>query len=214
MEITWYGHSCFRIKEKGVTVVTDPYAESIGYPLPTLKADIVTVSHYHPGHSNWKKVRGKPKLLDSPGEYEIKGVFITGIATYHDRNKGKSRGKNTVFLFEFSGISVCHLGDLGHLLTESQVEALNHIDVLLIPVGGVSTITASQAAEVIRQLEPAIVIPMHYKTKGLTYRLNSVDKFFKEMGIEKPKPSESLKLSRQSLPSETQICLLVNQGTR
>lgn len=212
MEITWYGHSCFRIREKGVSIITDPYAESIGYTLPSLKADIVTVSHYHPGHSNWKGVKGKPRLLDSPGEYEIKGVFITGIATYHDRNRGKSRGKNTVFLFEFDGLSICHLGDLGHLLDESQVEALNHVDVLLVPVGGVSTITASQAAEVIRQLEPAIVVPMHYRTRGLTLRLNSVDKFFKEMGIKKPQPLETLKVSGQSLPSETRIFLLVNQG--
>ncbi|HDN80193.1 MAG TPA: lactamase [Chloroflexi bacterium] len=208
MEITWYGHSCFRIRDKGISIVTDPYDESIGYSLPPLKADIVTVSHHHPGHSNWKKVKGKPKVLDGPGEYEVKGVFITGIATYHDRRKGRDRGKNVVFLFEFDGMTICHLGDLGHILNETQVEALTNVDVLLIPVGGVSTLTASEAAEVIRLLEPSIVIPMHYRTKGLAFKLNSVTKFFQEMGISKPETLTSLKLTKQNLPAETRICLL------
>lgn len=212
MEITWYGHSCFRLKDRGVAIVTDPYSEEIGLKLPPLKADIVTVSHPHPGHSNWKRVRGKPRLLNGPGEYEIKGVFITGIATYHDRKKGKERGKNVAFVFEFEGVSVCHLGDIGHTLSETQLEALNHVDVLLIPVGGVSTITASQAAEIVRSLEPSVVIPMHYKLKGLAFKLNTVDRFFKEMGVEKPALVESLKLSKQNLPSETKIYLLVNHS--
>lgn len=208
MEITWLGHSCFRIKEKGVVIITDPYEESIGLTLPSLKADIVTVSHYHPGHGNWKKVKGEPKLLDSPGEYEIKGVFITGIRTYHDSRQGKERGKNVAFLFEFENISVCHLGDIGHIPDKAQLEALNHVDILLVPVGGVSTIGPAQAVEIVRLLEPSIVIPMHYRLKELTYRLNSVDKFFKELGLSVPRPIEALKVTAQNLPSETQFYLL------
>lgn len=208
MEITWLGHSCFRIKEKGVVIITDPYDEAIGLALPPLKADIVTVSHPHPGHGNWKKVKGEPKILDSPGEYEIKGVFITGIRTYHDLRQGKERGKNVAFLFEFENINVCHLGDIGHIPDKDQLEALNHVDILLVPVGGVSTIGPAQAVEIVRLLEPSIVIPMHYQVKGLAFRLNSVEKFFKELGLSVPKPIETLKITGQNLPSETQFYLL------
>jgi L-ascorbate metabolism protein UlaG (beta-lactamase superfamily) len=208
MEITWIGHSCFRIREKGVTVITDPYSESIGLELPPLKADIVTVSHYHPGHGNWEKVKGEPKVLDSPGEYEIKGVFITGIRTYHDSRQGKERGKNVAFLFDFENISICHLGDIGHIPDKDQLEALDHVDILLVPVGGVSTIGPAQAAEIVRLLEPAIVIPMHYSVKGLAFKLNPVEKFFKELGISTPKPIDTLKVTGQNLPSETQFYLM------
>jgi L-ascorbate metabolism protein UlaG (beta-lactamase superfamily) len=208
MEITWYGHACFRLRDKGATVVTDPYDPSIGYTLPRIRADIVTVSHSHADHNYVSGIKGAPKVVDGPGEYEIRGVFITGIATFHDRKKGAQRGRNTVFLFEFNGLTICHLGDLGHVPTQAQVEALSDVDILLIPVGGVSTIGASQAAEVISLVEPKIVIPMHYKTKALAIKLASVNRFLQEMGLKKLAAQESLKVTASTLPEETQLVLL------
>jgi len=208
MEITWYGHACFRLRDKGATVVTDPYDQSVGYALPRVRADIVTVSHNHADHNYASGIKGTPKVVDGPGEYEIKGVFITGIATFHDRKKGAQRGRNTVFLFEFDGLTICHLGDLGHVPTQAQVEALSDVDILLIPVGGVSTIAASQAAEVVSLLEPKIVIPMHYKTKAFALKLASVNRFLQEMGLKKLAAQESLKVTASTLPEETQIVLL------
>ena len=208
MEITWYGQSCFRLRDRLATVITDPYGKGIGYTLPRVRADIVTVSHAHADHNYVKGVKGQPKIIVGPGEYEVGGVFITGILTFHDRKKGASRGRNTVFLFDFEGLTVCHLGDLGHVPTQSQVEALSDIDVLLIPVGAVSTINAAQAAEVISLLEPRLVIPMHYKTKALEVNLDSVSKFLKEMGLSKLATQESLKVIKSGLPDETQVMLL------
>jgi L-ascorbate metabolism protein UlaG (beta-lactamase superfamily) len=208
MEITWYGQSCFRLRDKLATVVTDPYDKSIGYSLPRVRADIVTVSHDHSDHNYVKGVRGKPKVISGPGEYEVRGVFITGIPSFHDRKKGASRGRNTIFLFDFDGLTVCHLGDLGHVPTQAQVEALSDIDVLLIPVGSRLTINAAQAAEVISLLEPRLVIPMHYKTKALKVKLDPVSKFLKEMGLGKLATQESLKVTRSSLPDEAQVMLL------
>jgi len=208
MEITWYGQSCFRLRDRLATVITDPYDKDIGYTLPRVRADIVTISHAHHDHNYVKGVKGQPKIIVGPGEYEVGGIFITGIPTFHDRKKGASRGRNTVFLFDFEGLTVCHLGDLGHVPTQSQVEALSDIDVLLIPVGAVSTINAAQAAEVISLLEPRLVIPMHYNTKALEVKLDSVSKFLKEMGLSKLATQESLKVTKSSLPDETQVMLL------
>ncbi|MDY7040917.1 MAG: MBL fold metallo-hydrolase [Chloroflexota bacterium] len=210
MDITWYGHSCFRLRDRNVTIVTDPYGPGIGYTLPKLRADIVTVSHTHADHSFVSGVKGNPRVLSVPGEYEIAGVFITGIPTYHDKKKGAERGKNTAFLLEFDGLSVCHLGDLGHVPTQSQVEALSQIqvDVLLVPVGGESTINAAQAAEVVSLLEPRIVVPMHYKTQALTVKLASVNKFLKAMGLSKLPEQDGLKITSSNLPEETQVVLL------
>lgn len=209
MEITWYGYACFRLRSRGSTVITDPYDKAIGYTLPPLRADIVTVSHDHHNHNCVKRVKGDPKIINGPGEYEIKGIFITGISTFHDQKRGRVRGLNTVYLFEFDELTVCHLGDLGHVPTQSQVEELSDIDVLLIPVGAVHTINAAQAAEVISLLEPRIVIPMHYKTEGLKVeKLAPVSKFLKEMGLKKQTPQESLKVTKSNLPEETRVVVL------
>lgn len=209
MEISWYGYACFRIKERGIAIVTDPYDESLGYQVPRLRADVVTVSHPHPTHNNVTAVRGRRKVFDSPGEYEVQGVFITGIATYHDRKQGQEKGKNTVFLFDFDGITVCHLGSLGHPLTQAQTELLSDVSVLLIPVGGGSTLNAAAAAEVISQIEPRIVVPMRYRTPGLKVRLDPVTRFLKEMGLpEDMEPLPSLTLNDRTLPEDTQVVLL------
>ena len=208
MDITWFGHSCFRLSDRGVTVVTDPPGDDMGYDRPRIRADVVTISHEHPGHNNRIGFRGGPKFFDGPGEYEVKGVFITGIATYHDTRSGASRGRNTVFLFEFDGVTICHLGDLGHVPTQAQVEALSSVDVLLIPVGGLHTIDPSKASEVISLIEPLLVVPMHYKTRVEKAKLQTVNKFLKEMGLSPMPAQPELKVTKSSLPSETQIVVL------
>jgi len=208
MDITWYGHACFRLNERNIVAVTDPFGEDQGFVRPRIRADLVTISHDHAGHDNRIGFRGGPRFFDGPGEYEVKGVFVTGVATYHDGRSGATRGRNTVFLFEFNGLTVCHLGDLGHVPTQSQVEALSDVDVLLIPVGGVHTIDASKATEVISLIEPRLVIPMHYKTPEEMVRLHTVTRFFKAMGLAPIPPVPGLRVTKSSLPPETQIVLL------
>jgi L-ascorbate metabolism protein UlaG (beta-lactamase superfamily) len=208
MDITWFGHSCFRLSDRGVTIVTDPPSDDMGYDRPRIRADVVTISHEHPGHNNRIGFRGGPKVFDGPGEYEVKDVFITGIATYHDTRSGASRGLNTVFLFEFDGVTICHLGDLGHVPTQSEVEALSSVDVLLIPVGGVNTIDPSKASEVISLIEPLLVVPMHYKTPVEKAKLQTLDKFLKEMGLSPMPAQPELKVTKSSLPSDTQVVVL------
>jgi L-ascorbate metabolism protein UlaG (beta-lactamase superfamily) len=208
VEITWYGHSCFRVREMGITIVTDPYDKGIGYTMPRIRADVVTISHGHEGHSCPRGFRGSPRVLGCPGEYEIGDVFITGVPTFHDTVGGRERGQNTAFLLDFDGLTVCHLGDLGHVLTQSQVEALDGVSVLLIPVGGRSTLGAAQAAEVVGLLEPNIVIPMHYQTEGLARELDPVSSFLKAMGAGRPRAQEMLKIGSSKLPEEPQVVVL------
>ena len=208
MDISWLGHSCFRIRGSHVIVITDPYSPDLGYSLGKPTARIVTVSHQHPGHSYVEGIGGGPRLVSRPGEYEINGVLIIGIATFHDADKGEKRGKNTVYLIEVDEVSICHLGDLGHVLTAQQVEEIGNVDVLLLPVGGVSTINASMAAEVVRQLEPKVVVPMHYKTLALSRDLESVEGFLKEVGVKQVEPQSKLSLTKSSLPLSTQVSLL------
>lgn len=208
MDISWLGHSCFRIRGSHATVITDPYSPNLGYSLGKPTARIVTVSHHHPGHSYISGIGGDPKPVLGPGEYEISGVLIIGMTTFHDREGGKKRGKNTAYLIEIDEVSVCHLGDLGHVLTTEQVEEIDNIDVLLLPVGGVSTIDAPMAAEVVRQLEPKAVVPMHYKTEALNRELEPVDRFLKEMGIKEVESQPKLSFTKANLPTSTQVFLL------
>ena len=208
MEINWLGHSCFRLKGTRASVITDPYSPDIGYTLGKTSANIVTVSHQHPGHSNVGAIGGEPKAITGPGEYEISNVLIIGMPSYHDEDKGEKRGKNTIYLLEIDEITICHLGDLGHALSTTQAEELGNIDVLLVPVGGVSTIDAVTAAEIVRQLEPKIVIPMHYKTDALKRVLAPVDKFLKEMGIKDAESQPKINFTKSNLPLVTQVYLL------
>ncbi len=208
MNIGWLGHSCFRIGGRQATVITDPYSPTLGYSLGKPTADIVTVSHQHSGHSYVQGIGGEPRRVIGPGEYEISGVLIIGIATFHDAEGGGKRGRNTVYLIEVDEVSVCHLGDLGHVLTAEQVEEIGNVDVLLLPVGGVSTINAPMAAEIVRQLEPKVVIPMHYKTQALKWELEPVDRFLKEIGVKQATSQPKLSLTKPSLPDSTQVFLL------
>ena len=208
MEITWLGHSCFKLKGKQATVITDPFSPEIGYTLGKVSAEIVTVSHPHAGHSYVQGVGGEPRILKSPGEYESAGVLTVGVHTYHDNEKGSTEGKNTAFVIDIDDVMICHLGDLGHVLTAEQVAEIDGVDVLLIPVGGVSTIDAVQAAQIVRQLEPKIVIPMHYKTDALKRELETVDRFLKEMGVKEAVPQPKLTVNKNSLPLTMQVVVL------
>jgi L-ascorbate metabolism protein UlaG (beta-lactamase superfamily) len=208
MDITWLGYSCFRLKGKNTMVITDPYPPSIGYTIDKAAAGIVTVSHEHPDHSYVQAISGEHKVVHRAGEYEIAGVLIIGVTTYHDAENGNVLGKNTVFAIELDDVTVCHLGDLGAPLTSKQIEELGHVDILLVPVGGGQTISASQAAALVRSIEPKIVIPMHYKTPQLKKELETVDKFIKEMGLTAVVAQPKLTISKSNLPLTTQVMVL------
>ena len=211
MEISWLGHSCFRIKGREAAIVTDPFDKTLGYTMKKPTASIVTVSHDHPQHSNIKGVAGDFRVVSRPGEYEIANVFINGIATFHDASEGEQRGNNTIFFFEIEDIHICHLGDLGHVPTAEQVEQISDTDILLIPVGGGSTIGAAEAVETVSLLQPKLVIPMHYKTDVVKMELAPLDPFLKEMGLKEVVPEPKLKISISSLPSETTVVVLEYQ---
>ncbi len=220
MEITWYGHSCFRLTERTyATVVTDPYDnKSIGYDLLRLKSDIVTVSHDAPGHNNTDAVKGTSHIIDGAGEFEIGGVFITGVQGDPVTGKKKAKSKddaasvrNTIYVFDYDGITVAHLGDLQEIPSQSEIELLGTINVALVPVGGGGGLNAAKAAEVISLIEPNLVIPMHYSTPDAKVSLDSLNKFIKEMGLSKAENQPSLKVTRSGLPSETHVVVLEYQ---
>jgi L-ascorbate metabolism protein UlaG (beta-lactamase superfamily) len=208
MEINWLGHSCFKIKGKQATVITDPYTPDIGYTLGKQSATIVTVSHQHPGHNCIAGINGEPHPVTGSGEYEISNVLIIGLASYHDSEKGMLRGKNTIYLIEMDDITICHLGDLGHPLTDAQTEEMGNVDILMLPVGGFSTINASTAAAIVRQIEPKIVLPMHYGTPSLKRELDPVEKFLKEIGTHDITPQPKLTITKNNLPLIMQVSIL------
>jgi L-ascorbate metabolism protein UlaG (beta-lactamase superfamily) len=208
MEITWYGHSCFRLTERNfVTVVTDPYdSKTVGYEPLKLKAEIVTVSHDAPGHNFSEAIKASTHVLTGSGEFEIGGVFITAVQT--DGAKKKDKVRNTVYVFDYDGITVAHLGDLQQIPTQSEVELLGAVNVALVPVGGGASLNAAKAAEVVSMLEPNIVVPMHYATPDSKIKLDELNKFLKEMGLGKQEPQPLLKVTRASLPAETHVAVL------
>ncbi len=206
MEITWYGMSCFRITErKHATIVTDPYAADLGLGELKLKADVVTVSHDAPGHNYLSGVSGHEQTLNGPGEYEIGSVFINGIAT-----QSKSRKfNNIIYVFDYNGLTVAHLGDVGEVPSQKQIEDLELVNIMLVPVGGGSSLNAARAAELVSMIEPNIVIPMHYHLPGLKTSLDPLDKFLKEMGVAEPKQEATFKVSGpDGLPEETEVVIL------
>jgi L-ascorbate metabolism protein UlaG (beta-lactamase superfamily) len=205
MEIIWYGLSCFRLSErKHATIVTDPYNGKLGLPQLKLKSDVVTISHDAQGHNYATAVTGKTHSLTGPGEYEIGNVFITSIVT----DTSEEVKRNVVFVFDFDGVTVAHLGDMNAVPKQNQIEALEQVNVLLVPVGAGSSLNASQASELVSMLEPNIVIPMHYALPGLKLDLEGVDRFLKEMGVTEPTEESILKISKGNLPEETEIVIL------
>lgn len=209
MDIVWHGHACFRLRGREATIVTDPYDRSTGFPPLKVGADVVTVSHRHPHHSNLEAVSAasdRVRLIDGPGEYEVAGSLIEGVATYRDKQKGKALGKNTAYMIHLDDLSIVHLGALAHTLNSSQIESLKDADIMLVPVGGGTVLDASAASEIVSQLEPRIVIPMYYGTP--TEPLDPVDRFCKEMAVSEVTPQARLTVTRTTLPDETRIVVL------
>jgi L-ascorbate metabolism protein UlaG (beta-lactamase superfamily) len=208
MEITWYGLSCFRLIERGMAgVVTDPYDHlEAGFEPLTLKADIVTISHNSPGHSHLEAITGTPYVIAGPGEYEVGGVFITGIqmAGHHQ----KEDNQNTLYVFDYGSLTIAHLGDLSRVPTQSEIEAIGSVNIALVPIGGERGLNAARAAEVISMLEPNLVIPMQYATPDTKIPLDSLSKFLKEMGLGEVETLPTLKVTGSSLPEETKVVVL------
>ena len=211
MDITWYGHSCFRIAERGaITIVTDPFSEALGLPMPRLRGDVVTISHDRPGHNNAAAVKGSTHVLFGPGEYEIGGVFISGIPMHHIEEDAPPH-YNVAYIIQYNSLTVVHLGDLKHVPDQSTIEALGQVNVALVPVGGGNSLKSSAASEVIALIEPNYIIPMHYALPGLSVPLEPVERFLKEMGVSKVQEEEQLRLQSSSLPEQPQVVLLKPQ---
>jgi L-ascorbate metabolism protein UlaG (beta-lactamase superfamily) len=221
-KIYWAGQSCFQIsvsnsRDHSADIVIDPFDEEIGLKLPNLSADIVLVTHQHHDHNNVAGVKGSPFLVEGPGEYEVKGVFIQGIPSFHDNENGKERGLNTIYVFEAEDMRFCHLGDLGQKeLTDEQLEKIGKVDILMIPVGGKYTIDSSEAQKIIGQLDPKVVIPMHFALpKSLPDRqagkseLDDVAKFLKAMGKNSVVPQDKFVVKTSTLPKEDDMEIVV-----
>ena len=217
-DIYYLGHACFRLRGRDGIVLCDPYDRSVGLDIGRPTAHIVTVSHAHPGHSHTvavRPVRDQVFQIEGPGEYEVRGVFITGVRTYHDKDQGATLGTNTVYVIRLDDVIYCHLGDLGHDLTQSQLEDIGNVDVLFVPVGGGETIGPAEAAGVISQIEPRVVIPMHYAIPHLPERgLAPLEAFTEELGVKDSSLQEKVSLSPSSLPAEgTEARIILMQPT-
>lgn len=208
MDIFPLGHSSFRLRGKQATVITDPYGESgLSVKFPKhIEADIVTISHEHEDHNAAHLVEGNPFIIRGPGEYEIKGISVIGVASFHDAESGVARSKNTMYRIEMDGVKIAHLGDIGHVLSSLQVEQLGSIDILMVPIGGTYTVDAEKAAQIISDIEPRIIIPMHDNRSNKD--LMTVEQFLKQMNKEGITAVPKLTVSRDKLPSEVQIVVL------
>lgn len=208
MDLTWLGHACFRLRGREGIVLTDPPDPKSGHAIPKTEAHLVTVSHPHPGHSSMRSVGGEPVVLTGPGEYEVQEILVTGVATFHDEDKGETRGKNTVFAIRLDDLVVCHLGDLGHVLPAADLDRIGEVHVVLLPISGPDTnLSAAMAAEIVHQLEPKVVVPMSYdpekKKKDAPF-----DRLLHELGVKELTPVPKLSVTRSSLPAELQVVAL------
>ncbi len=213
MDIQYFGYSCFRIKGKEIVLTTDPFSPSPGIKLPKISSDIITVSHDHQDHNFVEHIteaitRPQPFVINGPGEYEISGVSITGIPSFHDSVSGKNFGCNTIYIVTMDGIRLVHLGDIGQQLTDQQIEEINGVDILFVPVGGTYTLDSKQAQEVVGKVEPSITIPMHYKLPGVSFDLATVEDFLSQMGIEEVEKVDKLNINREKLPEEKKVVVL------
>jgi len=205
MEIKYFGHSSFLIKSKEAKLVTDPFNEKmVGLPFPKIEADIVTVSHNHADHSQVDNISGNPLVIDWPGQFEKKGIRIFGFQSFHDKTQGSERGENILYKFESEGISVLHCGDLGVIPEESFLETIGEIDILLVPVGGIYTIDSEEAFQLVKKVEPAIVIPMHYGSG----KLAPVSDFTKKFGLDNLVPLPKLVYKKEEIEQEMKVVVL------
>ncbi len=202
MTISWFGQSCFRIEAKEGSVLIDPFSKEIGLKPPRIKDDIVLVSHQHSDHNNIEDANPEAFIIQNPGEYEKSGIAVRGIASFHDEKQGIERGPNTIYIIKAEELTIAHLGDLGHVLDDVQVEAIGDVDILMVPIGGTYTIDAKKAVEVISQIEPKIIIPMHYMVPGhAESKIEGPEKFVKELGLEAEKV-EKYKIAKKTMPAE------------
>jgi L-ascorbate metabolism protein UlaG (beta-lactamase superfamily) len=212
MKIKWFGHACFLITtDRGTRIATDPFDETVGYPVPSVKADIVLTSHDHFDHSFVEAIGGDFQLVNKTGSFYVQDIPITGIKTYHDDVMGKKRGGNTVFVIEADDMRICHLGDLGHLLDDRTVEQIGPVDILLIPVGGTYTIGADEAVLVAAQLNPRLIIPMHYKTPAISFPITGVEPFVNKLGAGERVGSNELDITARDLTEDTRVKVLEYQ---
>ncbi len=209
MTITWFGQSCFRLEAKEGSVLIDPFSKELGLKPPRIKDEVILVTHQHADHNNIADANPEAFIIQNPGEYENHGIAIRGIQSFHDNKEGTERGLNTIYVLKAEEMNICHLGDLGHVLTDHQIEDIGDVDILMIPVGGTYTIDAKTAVEVINQIEPKIVIPMHYKVSGLNSPLDGPEKFVKELGLT-PEKFEKYKINKKSLPAEETKLVMFN----
>jgi L-ascorbate metabolism protein UlaG (beta-lactamase superfamily) len=211
MKIKWLGHSCFKItSSKGTRILTDPFDDNVGYNIPSVETDIVTISHNHYDHNYVDCVRGSFEVINKTGDCTIKDIVIKGVHTYHDSENGGKRGDNRVFVFEMDDMRICHLGDLGHLLTEEQLDQIGKVDVVFVPVGGNYTLDATEANAVISQLNPKIAIPMHFKTPVLRFELATVDSFIEQSGNAERLGKQVLELKLEDLSKNDKKVIILN----
>ncbi|MFY9463327.1 MAG: MBL fold metallo-hydrolase [Candidatus Sungiibacteriota bacterium] len=210
MVITWYGQACFKIQSGDLVIAIDPFDKEIGFTPPRFRADVAMVTHGHHDHANLESLGGEPFAITGPGEYEVKGVLVRGIETFHDAARGRERGLNTIYVIEVEGVRILHMGDFGEeKMREETLEAIGDIDILMIPVGGVYTIEGDAAAKIARQIESSIVIPMHYKIPGLKVPLQGSEQFLKEMGVKDPGAQEKLTIKKKDIPEDGKTAVVV-----
>ena len=212
MDITWLGHSCFRIRSGDLVIVTDPFPDSIGLRMGEPQAVAVTISHQHINHSNLHAVGGDPKVVRGPGEYELSGVYIAGVMSPSSDTDPEGK-RNTAYLIEMENLRLCHPGDVSSALSVRQIEELAPVDILFLPAGGRCTLEVPQAIEVLRSLDPRIVIPMHYGLPGLKVQLGGLDNFLREMGLRDLQPQARLSITATTLPQEMRVVVLEPQGS-
>ena len=211
MDITWLGHSCFRIRSGNSAILTDPFPPSIGLSMGTVDVLAVTVSHQEENHNYVQGIEGTYNIIDRPGEYEYSGIYFTGVMT--PPSDGDATGFfNTAFLIEMGNLRICHLGDIQGSLGTKQLETLAPVDILFLPVGGQCTVDIPRAIQITQAMEPRIVLPMHYAIPGLKVELNGIDVFLKEMGLKDVQHQPRLSVSPTNLPPERRIVLLENQA--
>jgi L-ascorbate metabolism protein UlaG (beta-lactamase superfamily) len=209
MRVKWLGHSCFLItNERGINILTDPFDETLGYRMTKEKINIITISHEHYDHNNTMGIKGKPVVLKGPVNRDTHKIIFKGISSYHDSVYGKYRGDNTIFQIKTDNLALCHLGDLGHILENEQLAQIKHVDILFIPVGGYFTINNIQAEQVINQLKPKIVIPMHYKTDAIKWSIDPISVFLNEKQNIKIVEENFFEITESNLPEKTTIFVL------
>jgi L-ascorbate metabolism protein UlaG (beta-lactamase superfamily) len=212
MIIQWLGQSAFKIQDKELTIAIDPH-DKTGLKMPKFQADLLLITHDHDDHNNVKAIKGTPFIINGPGEYEVKNVFVYGLKAFHDNKEGTERGKITCYVIEINGVKIAHLSDLGQdNLNERKLSILEGVDILLIPVGGIYTINGTGAVKIISQIQPRIIVPMHYKIPGLKIKLEPVETFLKEFGVNDPEKMDKLKIQKKDLPQEETKVIILNKA--